>query len=193
MQYPALRTLRDEHAALAAVLRSLAETVERGPGPEPDRFFEVVRSMLFYLDEFPERLHHPRESHHLFPKLARVAPELVPLIERTQATHAGGERRVRELQHLLAGWELVGEARRDAFLTAAQDYVRCHLACIEVEETQLLPAAGELLPPSDWEELEAVFAAAAEPIATGATRDPAYDRLFSRIVPHATAPHHGAG
>jgi hemerythrin-like domain-containing protein len=27
-----------------------------------DQFFDVLRAMLFYVDEFPERLHHPKES-----------------------------------------------------------------------------------------------------------------------------------
>ena len=79
MPRPALQIIRDEHAAVAAVLRSLLQMVERGPGDEPMRFFDVLRAMLFYIDEFPERLHHPKESDLLFPKIARVAPQLMPV------------------------------------------------------------------------------------------------------------------
>jgi hemerythrin-like domain-containing protein len=28
----------------------------------------VLRSMMFHIDEFPERLHHPKETELLFPK-----------------------------------------------------------------------------------------------------------------------------
>ena len=28
--------------------------VERGPGDNPEKFFDVLRAMLFYIDEFPE-------------------------------------------------------------------------------------------------------------------------------------------
>jgi hemerythrin-like domain-containing protein len=188
MVYPALQTIRDEHNALAAMVRSLGMLVDRGPLGEPERFFEVVRAMLFYIDEFPERLHHPKESHHLFPKVARVAPELIPVLHRLESDHLNGERRVRELQHLLTAWELLGESRREAFLAAALDYVKFQLAHIELEESQVLPAARKLLPEADWQELENVFAANADPIASGATRHPAYDRLFSRIVQKAPAP-----
>ena len=31
----------------------------RGRATQPERFFDVLRAMLFYIDEFPERLHHP--------------------------------------------------------------------------------------------------------------------------------------
>ena len=41
------------------MLRSMLMMVERGPGDNPEKFFDVLRAMLFYIDEFPERLHHP--------------------------------------------------------------------------------------------------------------------------------------
>jgi hemerythrin-like domain-containing protein len=188
MVYPALQTIRDEHNALAAMVRSLSMLVDRGPQREPERFFEVVRAMLFYIDEFPERLHHPKESNHLFPKVARVAPELIPVLHRLESDHLSGERRVRELQHLLTAWELLGESRHEAFVAAAHDYVRFQLAHIELEESQVLPAAQKLLAEPDWQELDNVFSANADPVASGATRHPAYDRLFSRIVQKAPAP-----
>jgi hemerythrin-like domain-containing protein len=188
MVYRALQTIRDEHNALAAMVRSLGMLVDRGPQAEPERFFEVLRAMLFYIDEFPERLHHPKESNHLFPKMARVAPELIPVLHRLESDHLNGERRVRELQHLLTAWELLGESRREAFLAAAHDFVKFQLAHVELEESQVLSAAQKLLPAADWEELDNVFGASADPVACGATRNPAYDRLFSRIVQRAPAP-----
>uniref|UniRef100_UPI003FA73AEF hemerythrin domain-containing protein n=1 Tax=Salmonella enterica TaxID=28901 RepID=UPI003FA73AEF len=101
--------------AISAVLRSVGLMLERGPGDDPEAFFDVLRAMLFYIDEFPERQHHPKESALLFPPLLREAPELRDTLERLDAEHASGERRVRELQHLLLAWELLGQARRAAF------------------------------------------------------------------------------
>src|SRR5438045_3105089 len=95
---------------------------ERGVQDEPERFFDVVRAMLFYIDEFPERLHHPKESDLLFPKIARVAPELMPVIRRLEVDHMQGEAKVRMLQHLLMGWELIGDSRRTAFVESATKY-----------------------------------------------------------------------
>lgn len=187
MPRPALQIIRDEHAAVAAMLRSLLQMVERGPGDSPMRFFDVLRAMLFYIDEFPERLHHPKESDLLFPKLARVAPELMPVIQRLEADHMRGEGKVRELQHLLLGWELLGEARQPAFATAAQEYVRFYLEHMQLEETQILPAALARLTEDDWTQLDAAFAQNRDPLA-GGDHDPTYDRLFTRIVMKAPAP-----
>lgn len=187
MPTPALQVIRDEHAAVSAVLRSMLQMMERGPDEEPERFFDVLRAMLFYIDEFPERLHHPKESDLLFPKVARVAPEMLPVIRKLEDDHMQGESRVRELQHLLLAWELLGDVRRPAFEEAARKYVEFYLSHMRMEETQVLPAAQKQLSEADWAQLDAAFQAHRDPLASG-DRDPAYDRLFTRIVMRAPAP-----
>ena len=187
MPRPALQVIRDEHSAVAAVLRSMLQMMERDADEPSARFFDVLRAMLFYIDEFPERLHHPKESDLLFPKLARVAPELMPVILRLEGDHLQGEHRVRELQHLLLAWELMGDSRRPAFQEAARKYVDFYLAHMKTEETELLPVAHKRLSDADWRELDAAFAAHRDPLA-GGERDPQYDRLFTRIVMRTPAP-----
>lgn len=184
----ALQVIHDEHAAVSAVLRSMLQLLDRGPSEEqPERFFDVLRAMLFYIDEFPERLHHPKESDLLFPKLARAQPKLMPVIEKLEADHLQGERRVRELQHLLLAWELLGDGRRPAFEEAARQYVEFYLGHMRTEERDLLPAAQQSLSDADWTQLNAAFAQHIDPLA-GGERDPAYDRLFTRIVMRTPAP-----
>jgi hemerythrin-like domain-containing protein len=183
----AAQVIRDEHRALAAVLRSLQPLVRMGPGDQPERFFDIVRAMLFYIDEFPERRHHPKESDLLFPRLARAAPELLEVIRRLESDHMQGEGRVRMLQHLLLAWELVGESRRQAFADAMDDYVRFYLEHMRIEETQLLPVAERVFTPEDWKAINHAFEADRDPLA-GGERDPGYDRLFTRIVLATPAP-----
>ncbi|RYY77815.1 MAG: hemerythrin domain-containing protein, partial [Comamonadaceae bacterium] len=143
--------------------------------------------MLFYVDEFPERRHHPKESDLLFPKLARLRPELMPVIRRLEEDHMAGEGRVRELQHLLLAWELLGESRREAFSSAARSYVAFYREHMRTEETQLLGVAREVLTEADWHELDAAFLADQDPLAAG-IHDPVYERLFARIVLGTPAP-----
>ena len=95
--------------------------------------------------------------------------------------------KVRELQHQLLAWELIGETRRAAFVAAADEYVRFYLEHMRTEETQLLPVADRRLTPSDKAVLDAAFARDRDPLA-GGTRDPGYERLFTRIVTTAPAP-----
>jgi hypothetical protein len=117
-----LRTIHDEHAALAAVLKSLQLLQQRGPGANPQAFFDAMRAMLFYIDEFAERQHHPKESEWLFPRVAARCAEAAFAIERLDHDHEGGEAAVRELQHLLLAWELLGEPA-GAFADALVRYV----------------------------------------------------------------------
>lgn len=187
MARSALQIIRDEHAAVAAMLRSMLMLVKRGPGDAAERFFNVLRAMLFYIDEFPERRHHPNESNLLFPKLALRHPELIPVIRRLEEEHMSGEKRVRHLQHLLLAWELLGESRREAFSKAAEDYVGFYLEHMRLEEERLLPVADKVLSEEDLRELDLAFSADRDPLA-GGVRDPSYERLFTRIVLRAPAP-----
>ncbi len=74
MPYATLRIIRDEHAALAAMVKSILLLLaqHRRQGTLPD--FADLRAMLLYLDEFPEKRHHRKESELLFPKLHARTP-----------------------------------------------------------------------------------------------------------------------
>ena len=188
MVHESIRIIRDEHAALGAMLKSMGLMIDRGPSGHADSFFDVLRAMLFYIDEFPERLHHPKESNLLFPRVARLAPQTMPAIVKLEQDHASGEVAVRELQHLLLAWELVGDTRRAAFETAAKKYLDFYMEHMRLEESVILPVAQEVLSADDWKELDEAFASNCDPLAGQYPRDPVYDRLFTRIVMRAPAP-----
>lgn len=188
MKHTSLQTIRDEHASLAAMLRSMRMLIERGPGDSPQPFFDVLRAMLFYIDEFPERLHHTKESELLFPCVLRVAPELRELVARLDRDHLNGEKSVRELQHLLLAWELLGESRMAAFVAACQCYLDFYLEHMQLEETVILPEAERLLSDDDWRVLDAAFRENTDPLNGRYPPNPAYDRLFTRIVLKARIP-----
>lgn len=192
MKHEALRVIRDEHATLAAMLQSLTQMVKRGPDPEGkdqhELYFDVLRAMLFYIDEFPEKLHHPKESDLLFPRVARAAPQVMATIDQLERDHISGEVRVRELMHLLMAWEYLGETRRQAFEDEVTRYVDFYLHHMRLEETEVLPAAEKYLTDADWHALNAAFATNLDPLNTRIPRDPQFDRLFTQIVMRAPAP-----
>jgi hemerythrin-like domain-containing protein len=188
MEPTSIHIIRDEHTTLAAMLRSLGMMVARGPGTNPQNFFDVLRAMLFYIDEFPERLHHPKESELLFPKVAARAPETAQLIAQLEEEHQQGESSVRELQHLLLAWELLGESRREPFDVATKRYLSFYLEHMRLEETVILPAAMKVLSAAEWKDIDAAFETNCDPLTGKYPRDPLYDQLFTRIVNHAPAP-----
>lgn len=162
--------------------------IHLGPGDEPHRFFDVLRAMLFYIDEFPERLHHPKESDLLFPRVVKAAPSTMATVTRLERDHMDGEKAVRELQHLLLAWELLGEPRRPEFATRCLQYVEFYLQHMRLEESVILPEAEKSLTASDWLELDAAFSRNADPLTGKHAPQPGYERLFTRIVMTAPAP-----
>jgi hemerythrin-like domain-containing protein len=188
MTHTTLRIILDEHASLSAMLRSMLMMLDRGPEDDPEKFFNVLRAMLFYIDEFPEKQHHPKESNLLFPKVVRVAPDTMATVERLEREHMNGEVAVRDLQHQLLAWELLGDTHRAAFEEATRRYASFYLEHMRLEEAVILPAAHRGLSPADWDELDAAFGANRDPLHPANAQDPAYDRLFTRIVMKAPSP-----
>ena len=188
MKHRSLEIIRDEHSSLAAMLQSMRMLVDRGPRDDPKQFFDVLRAMLFYIDEFPERRHHPKETELLFPRVVKAAPEVGLAVARLDRDHEYTEKAVRDVQHLLLGWELLGEPRRQVFQDAFTRYVDLYLAHMKLEEQEVLPAAEKHLSEADWKALDAAFEQNCDPLTGKYKPDPVYEQLFSRIVRTAPAP-----
>lgn len=186
----AVRVIRAEHDALAAMLRTvpLLLAAQRRTGTAPD--FGALRAMLFYVDEFPERLHHRKESELLFPKLRARAPELRDVLDDLEGDHAQGERAIRELQHSLLAWEQMGEPRREKFEQQLKVYAGRYLRHMKREETEVLPHAARVFLADDWAELDEAFGSHQDPLAPrpGQPVDEAYAPLRQRILAALPAP-----
>lgn len=188
MKHSSLQTIREEHSSLAAMLQSLRMMLKRGPGNDPQQYFDVLGAMLFYIDEFPEKLHHTKETALLFPRVLKAVPAVREAIERLDSDHEKSEAGVRELQHLLTAWELLGESRRQAFEDYCTRYLDAYMEHMHLEESLILPEAEKHLSDADWAELDAAFALNTDPLNGKYARDPVYDKLYSRIVGMAPAP-----
>ena len=185
--HASLKIIRAEHSALAAMLRSILLLLarHRRNGTLPD--FAALRAMLFYVDEFPEKRHHRKESELLFPKLRARTPISRELLDRLDDDHARGERKIREVEHALLAFEMLGEARRQAFEQAVERYVDFYLAHMALEEREILPLAEKVLTQEDWQDLDEAFSANRDPL-TGCEPEPDYGALFTRIVNAVPAP-----
>lgn len=186
-----LTILQDEHQALAAMLRSLGLMLQMARNEKHMPDFSVLRAMLFYVDEFPERQHHRRETEYLFPLVHQRCPELAPVLARLDNDHAHSEKGIRDLQHALLAFEVLGEPRRAAFEDAVQHYTRQYLEHMAVEEREVLPAAQRSLLAEDWARLDAVFAAGRDPLTLphpGENAPSDYRPLFQKILMEAPAP-----
>jgi hemerythrin-like domain-containing protein len=190
--HPTLRVIRDEHGVLSAVLRSISLLLSesRRHGLQPD--FAVLRAMLFYIDEFPEKVHHTKESELLFPKLRERSNEGARVLERLDADHAASHRAVLELEHDLLALEMMSDARdadarRTRFEERMHSYVTSYLEHIRLEEVEVLPLAERVLTAADWAVLDAAFMKNRDPL-THREGDDAFRPLFKRILTTLPAP-----
>ena len=182
-----LRTIEDDHRALAAVLHGMRylvrETRERGAPPR----FDILGAMVYYIDAFPDRVHHPRESEHLFRLLRVRCPAAAPLIDQLEEEHRAGAEHTRALEQGLARYQHRGTREFPAFASAVEAYVAFQYEHMRREEREILPLARQHLLPSDWEVIDAAFTGGSMP-RFGADTPENLQKLFDLIVRLAPPP-----
>lgn len=182
----AIGIIHDEHRSISAVLsglRSLAQMARDGR-LRPD--FAVFRAMIYYIDAFPERLHHPKEDEHLFARLAARDPGARELIDALKAEHVSGARLVRDLEQAALAFEQTWPEGAANFNAAVDAYANFHWNHMRREEQEVIPRAEKALTAEDWAAIRAAFEGNDDPIADLRTQD--FHSIYQRILNLAPAP-----
>lgn len=185
MQAPPARSAAQviirEHQQLSTVIAGMQRFVElHGAGAKTPGLM-VFRAMLYYIREYPERIHHPKEDQYLFARLWHRTRELDEVIADLEAQHAQGEVRLRNIEHALTRYELAGESAFSQLRGMVDEYAAFYRNHRRLEEEVILPAARQWLTAEDWIELDDAFGANRDPF-EGAKRDEDFERLYSLIV-----------
>jgi branched-chain amino acid transport system ATP-binding protein len=183
----AIRIIVNEHRALAAVLHGMLYLVHRIRDHDDKPDFNLFGAMIYYIDSFPERFHHPKEDQYLYRILRMRHAEAAPLLDRLETEHRVGAEKIRTLQQALARYQQGGRAQFPSFLAAVESYAEFHWEHMKAEEQEALPMAEKYLSAADWEEIDAAFLGHSDPM-LGAPVRTEFDRLFTRIVNLAPAP-----
>ena len=183
----ALTIILDEHRSMAAVTHGLRFLVRemREKGIEPDS--KLLWAMLYYIDTFPQKLHHPKEEAYLFRRLKMRTRDADKAILELEEQHRAGVEHVKALEMTLGRYEAGAPGGREAFMAAAEtfaDEIAIHMA---LEENVLIPLAKQHLKPEDWIEIAQAFGENGDP-RFGAEPDHEFRSLFSRIVNLAPPP-----
>jgi hemerythrin-like domain-containing protein len=186
MTMQALQKIRDEHRTLSAVLHALKQLARDAQNAGVQPRFDVFRAMLRYIDEFPEKLHHPKEDQHLFARLINRYPDAAHLVAQLQDEHLAGARLVRELERSLMFFEDTWPGGAPEFLEKVDAYADFHWKHMRKEEQEVLPLTEKHLTAEDWKKIDAAFDANLDPIEGIRERD--FQELFSRIVCLSPAP-----
>lgn len=187
MTHDAVRIIHEEHLTISAMLQTLHVMSKKLKAGASAEHFDLMRAMLFYLDEFPERLHHRKETEALFPKLRERSPAAAAMLDRLDEEHARGVQSILELEHLLLAFEQLGDSRRQAFVDAVDRYVDGYVHHMKTEETEVLPLAEKSLTEQDWEAINAAFREQRDPLTSRKPSDE-YQALFDKILNRLPAP-----
>lgn len=183
----ALTIIHDEHRSLAAVIHGLRYLVHemRTQDAKPD--FRLLWAMIYYLDEFPEKLHHPKEEVYLFARLRQRTREADEIVAQLERQHQAGIRSVRNLELALGHFEAGMPEGLDRFSSAVDMFGEETLKHMAFEENTLIPLARKHLTAEDWVEIGAAFGENGDPRFDAGTDHECHD-LFSRIVNLAPPP-----
>ena len=176
----AVAIIEDEHRTITAVvegLRRIVGDIAAGRMAPDDALFAAL---FHYIEQFPERLHHPKEDDYLFARLRLRRPDAAPLLDGLSREHAVGRERFAELK---AMWERyrADPAVLPEFADGVERYAHFHWLHMRREEEQVLPLAAEALADEDWDAIDAAFASNNDPV-VGIPASKAFRELFRHLV-----------
>lgn len=176
----AIRIIKDEHRAIAAVTNGLRHAAARlRAGDAPD--LEFVAEMVRYLKVFPEVLHHPKEETCLFARLARRTGEHDDLIASLETEHREGGRVLCALDMLISRCGHEVPAPLGALAEALDTFADAQWRHLNAEEKLILPAARQHLTEEDWQHIETAFRQNST-TGAGLAEEEALKRLFVRLM-----------
>ena len=187
MKHEAANILREEHRSLAAVVQAMQFLVReiRDKGRAPD--FRLLHAMLYYIREYPERLHHPKEDRYLFAALKRRTHDADAVITELEREHAQGEQLLNGLTVSLSVYEAGAKGGLERFAQEVERFANFYWNHMQKEEDQVLPIADRALTDEDWHDIHAALAVNRDPNFSADTQDE-FQRLFTRIVNLTPAP-----
>lgn len=181
----AIGIIRDEHRSLAAVMHAwmhaLAAARAAGQAADPN----LMRAIVRYVQQFPVKLHHPKEEEHLFRRLRERTTSCHAELDELERQHVRDEQLVAALAQQVEAMATADAAARSSATRALEDQVARYAAFLwdhmGREEGVILAAAQRHLLPEDWTAIDAAFAENRDPGFSDDT-DKEYRQLFSRIV-----------
>ena len=173
--------IQDEHKRLSLVIRNMLHFVRSiaAGGPVPD--LKIFRAMLYYISEFPDKVHHPKEDQYLFAKIKDRTHQMDAALDALTEQHGKGEFLVRQLQEVLLHFEFSGQKEFPRFHELVEQYAKFYFAHMRNEEDIVIPVARQVLNIMDWQEVDAAFLKNRHQLDDAGERY-RFDQLFTLIM-----------
>lgn len=179
--------IRDEHRALASVVKGLQFLIQeiQNRGQTPD--FALLHSIVYYIEQFPDKLHHPKEDKYLFPALRQRHPAAAAELDVLEDEHERGTPLTARVAKSLRDYQ-ADPSQFDVFAHAVDDYANFHWVHMSREENVILPLAEKYLTPEDWVGINAAFKSNSDPM-VGINTQREFRELFRCLVNLMPAPY----
>jgi hemerythrin-like domain-containing protein len=176
-----LAIIKEEHRMLGSVMRTLQQVVQEVFTHRIQADHALIACMLYYIDVFPERCHHPKEDEYLFRSLRERTSSADAVLDELQAQHVRSAQMMAYLQQLFVHYLGGAPDGLRHFADAVESYAVFLWDHMEQEERRVLPLAEKYLQQSDWQAIDAAFRANKDPLG-GEQAQQEFGKLRQRIV-----------
>jgi hemerythrin-like domain-containing protein len=154
-------TIRSEHRSMRAVMKALQTLLAAVAAGHAESDHGMLCAAVYYLDEFPEKTHHPKEDRLLFPAV-RATGRCDTLLDELEADHARGQPLLLEMNRALVHYLAGARDGLDRMRKAVDAYAGPYGSHI-LREERLLDEIGPLIADTEWSRLAAAFAERNDP------------------------------
>lgn len=177
----AISIIKGEHRCLTSVVKGMQSALQDVEAGKQSPDFSMFMAMLFYIDDYSARLHHPKEDAYLFAALRKRTQDFEAVIDELEKQHLQEKPFLTDLHEKLAQY-IEGEAGADqAFKETFDKFANLQWQHMKSEEELIIPGARQYLNQSDWEEIAAAFEENGDPQFDEDT-DASFERLFTRLM-----------
>ena len=158
-----VRTITREHHALSRVVAVLQELLKEIAAEYTEPDFTLLALALYYIDEFPEQMHHPKEDEHLFTALRAKASAFESVLDTLEREHARDAHMVSQMHRALVHYLAGAYGSLDAFKACVDTYagfLQGHMS----KEEGVLGQARDTLSEAEWQRIADAFADNEDPL-----------------------------
>ena len=177
----AIAIIKEEHRSMGYLVHTLQRVLRDVTAHKSEADFELIATMLYYIDTFPDRCHHPKEDEHLFKRLRSRTTQANTVLDELQSQHVSGAKMMICLQQTFVHWQGGAPHGLRPFSQTVDAYAESLWGHMEQEESCILVMAREYLTEDDWRAIDDAFRANDDPLFGPHVRDE-FVRLKQRIV-----------
>ena len=176
----AIATIKMEHRSLGTVLQTLQDLLKKIAAGHAVVDFGLLSVALFYVDDFSERYHHPKEEEYLFKRMRLRGADFDLMLDRLQTAHSRSAQMVADMNRRLVRYQAGASDGLQDFRQAVDSYANDMLAHF-LQEDELLANARSWLTEDDWTLIARAFAANDDPL-FGSNLRMEFTQLYHRII-----------